>query len=295
LANVNIIHCHDFDTLPIGYFLSKINGSRLIYDAHEEFSGMFSSNVPRIIHILVNSIERLLAKKAVMITVGLLLASKYEKLLGKKVQVIRNVPLRQIPNHKKQSNDVFRIGYVGGLLEDRCIIEMIQAFEEFSKGKPDVEFHIAGFGPLEQEVSSMASSSEAPIIFHGKIPYSDVQPLLSSLDLSAVLLSRRSINNYYSSPNKLFESCSVGTPVLASNFGELGWLVEHYSLGYTVDSDSPPKLLAALESIYLHRDKLESLRKEVQEVTSREFSLDSIKRDFLLIYKRNFLGAEKTL
>ena len=42
----DIVHAHDFDTLPLGYILSKCKKAKLIYDAHESYVGMVH-NLPQ--------------------------------------------------------------------------------------------------------------------------------------------------------------------------------------------------------------------------------------------------------
>ncbi len=36
----DVYHCHDVETWPVGYFLAKRDGARLVYDAHEYFPDM---------------------------------------------------------------------------------------------------------------------------------------------------------------------------------------------------------------------------------------------------------------
>ena len=36
------IHCHDFDTLPVGVFIGKLRRKKIIYDAHEQYNLMIA-------------------------------------------------------------------------------------------------------------------------------------------------------------------------------------------------------------------------------------------------------------
>ncbi|MBM4237515.1 MAG: glycosyltransferase family 4 protein, partial [Euryarchaeota archaeon] len=63
-TNVDVVHCHDLDTLPQGVFLSRLKGVPLVYDAHEHYSKMIASDVPGVISSALELAERTLVKAA---------------------------------------------------------------------------------------------------------------------------------------------------------------------------------------------------------------------------------------
>src|SRR5215472_14698493 len=44
-TSFDVIHCHDLDTLPIGFLLGKLKRKPIVYDAHESFPDMVHGNV----------------------------------------------------------------------------------------------------------------------------------------------------------------------------------------------------------------------------------------------------------
>src|SRR5215471_10297221 len=40
------VHCHDLDTLPLGFLLGKLKRKPIVYDAHESFPDMIEGSVP---------------------------------------------------------------------------------------------------------------------------------------------------------------------------------------------------------------------------------------------------------
>src|SRR5260370_25586457 len=42
----DVVHCHDLDTLPLGFVLGKLKRKPIVYDAHESFPDMLEGNVP---------------------------------------------------------------------------------------------------------------------------------------------------------------------------------------------------------------------------------------------------------
>jgi len=43
----DIVHCHDLDTLPLGFVLGKLKRKPIVYDSHESFPDMLEGNIPR--------------------------------------------------------------------------------------------------------------------------------------------------------------------------------------------------------------------------------------------------------
>ena len=48
------VHCHDLDTLPLGFVLGKLRRKPIVYDAHESFPDMLEGSVPptRCVHFV---------------------------------------------------------------------------------------------------------------------------------------------------------------------------------------------------------------------------------------------------
>lgn len=45
-VNFDIVHCHDFDTLPAGLLLGWIRRKPVVYDSHEDYAGMLHGSIP---------------------------------------------------------------------------------------------------------------------------------------------------------------------------------------------------------------------------------------------------------
>src|SRR5262245_60730858 len=48
-VDFDAVHCHDLDTLPLGFILGKLRRKPIVYDAHESFPDMLEGNVPGVI------------------------------------------------------------------------------------------------------------------------------------------------------------------------------------------------------------------------------------------------------
>jgi glycosyltransferase involved in cell wall biosynthesis len=67
----DVVHCHDLDTLPLGFLIGKLKGKPIVYDAHESFPDMLEGSVHPLVRRGVDWLESLLIGQVdLLITVG---------------------------------------------------------------------------------------------------------------------------------------------------------------------------------------------------------------------------------
>ena len=70
-GSFDVVHCHDLDTLPLGFVLGKLKGKPIVYDAHESFPDMLEGSVhPTVQRALVWLETFLIRRVNLLITVG---------------------------------------------------------------------------------------------------------------------------------------------------------------------------------------------------------------------------------
>src|ERR1035438_5900813 len=70
-TSFDVVHCHDLDTLPLGFLLGKLKRKPIVYDAHESFSDMLDGNVHRGVRRGLVRLENFLIRRIdLLITVG---------------------------------------------------------------------------------------------------------------------------------------------------------------------------------------------------------------------------------
>lgn len=286
IEGVSVIHVHDFDTLPIGYLLSRIAKAKLIYDAHESFSEMFAIGVPKIIVNLVDTMETLLSRRADrIIASGELLGKRMEIISNKKVDVIQNTVSEKFGEGVlRQKPKEFVLGYIGGFLDDRNLRELVHAFKMFHKSHSESKLILAGWGPLSEYLQAEAATDSSGIEFRGKIEYAKVPEILSELSMSIVFVGKHIRNNHYATPNKLFESVAMGVPVLVSNFGELKRIVHNSQFGITVDSWDIEALRVRFRDLYKKRNQIESMGAIAKDRFIAELSWERVQRNLHQLY-----------
>jgi len=241
----DLIHCHDTLVLPLGVIVKLFTRARLVYDAHELESDR--NGLTRVQSWLTQRAERLLWRFVdALIVVSPSIDAWYQDKIGPKTSVIiLNSPL--ISNEKLRDSDYLRrkfsippdqkiFIYVGILGPGRGIDLVTQAFIH-----PAMTSHLVflGYGDWADELKRL-SADHPNIHVHDPVPHSDVVNIVKSADFGLCLVQNVSLSDYYCLPNKLFEYCFAGVPVLASDFPDIRVVLETYGVGKCcgLDSDS---------------------------------------------------------
>lgn len=259
----DIVHCHDTFALPAGWLLKRRLGCHLVYDAHELESNKNAQSA--ILSRATFLIEKFCWKQVdLLVSVSDSIIGWYMRNLGSKpsVLVMNSPATAEEPDarpaaqgrgtyfHRKYRipADSLVFVYVGMLSPGRGIETCLDAF---AAGPNDSHVVFIGFGRLEQTITEYAKRYPN-IHFHEAVPHDQVVALVRNADYGLCLVENASLSDYYCLPNKLFEYCFARVPVLASNFPEIGRLVEQYSLGVCCDP-APGTVRAALSQLTQRR------------------------------------------
>lgn len=244
----DIVHCHDTFSLPVGWILKTTMGCLLVYDAHELESN--KNGQYAILSYATLFIERFCWKYIdLLVSVSDSIISWYKSHLGP----IRSVLVLNSPITVDLSNattttifehNYFRIKYsipsdhlifvyLGILAPGRGIQICLDAF---ARGPKSAHAIFIGSGILEESIKELAALHNN-IHYHPAVAHDQVVSLARNADFGLCLIENASLSDYYCLPNKLFEYCFAGMPVLASNFPEINRLVARHSLGICCSPD----------------------------------------------------------
>jgi glycosyltransferase involved in cell wall biosynthesis len=280
----NIIHCHDTLVLPIGVVCKFLLGSKLIYDAHELESDR--NGLSKLLGRMTLGVEKFFWSSIdALIVVSPSIEQWYKNKCGhKESAVILNSPVLKSTsslyfNHN-YLRETFNIApesiifiYIGILAPGRGIE---QVFEVFERGNVQSDVIFLGYGEYTDLVKAK-SKKVTNIHYHDAVSHEEVVSIASSADIGLCLIQNVSLSDYYCLPNKLFEYCFSGIPVIASNFPDIARVVEQFKLGRCCDLD--------VESIEREVLSIESKRSfgaiDTSELTTLSWQAQALKLNAL--------------
>jgi len=242
------VHACDLDTAFPAFLLKKLKGSIFVYDIFDDYAE--SRNVGPFFSI-VKKIEQWVVKNSDLTVIADEKRLEQMLVLGvedkEKIVVIYNTPENNIDDESdeyKQFLPEKYVAYVGSLYKDRGITTLIEAVEEID----DLSLVIAGFGPEQNNVESLSEISQK-VVFLGKISHSIALAIEKSALAIIALYDPAIPNNRYASPNKLFEACLLGRPLVTSKGTTLSSFVDEHEIGYTVTFGDKQELIEVLTKL----------------------------------------------
>lgn len=267
----------DLDTLVPCYLVSRLFGKKLVYDAHEYFTGQYGLPDRRFKYNVWKTAEKwILPRIRHMITVSDSIANLYHSEYGVEPVVVRNLalPVTHLESHARVTLgarpwEILVIYQGSGINKGRGAEELIDAMA-IAEG---VRLVIIGSGDIIDRVRQRAhrQGTEKNIIFLPRMPWEEMMKYTMCCDAGLSLDEDNCINHRYSLPNKLFDYISAGIPVLASNLPEVAAVIEKYDCGIILGDVTPAVIADTLTKLKRDRTYLNKL-KENAEAAQRELS-----------------------
>ncbi|MDD4908736.1 MAG: glycosyltransferase, partial [Candidatus Omnitrophica bacterium] len=244
--NAGVYHFHDPELLIAGILL-KLNGKKVIYDAHEDYYNSLLSFdrewfQPSLRYIFAISV--LLMEKIGVLFFDAVIAvtpTVAKRFPPSKTTIVSNFPILNELAVKDTSAYNGRrpiITYIGGISERRGIKEMMEALELLPRD-PEICLEIAGIfssPQLQEKILAMPGAKKAR--FLGWQSRQGIADILGRARVGlAVLHPTKSYIDSY--PTKLFEYMAVGLPVIVSDFPLWNQIVGKNQCGVCVDPLNP--------------------------------------------------------
>jgi glycosyltransferase involved in cell wall biosynthesis len=223
---------HDLNALPAAVAAQRRRGGALVYDSHELFlEAGKTARRPRWARRILGRLEGGWARAAdAVVTVNESIAGEIRQRYraGPSV-VVRNCPPRWTPAEPSGHPLRTAIGiapgtplvlYHGSFSPDRGLDQLADAM--FEPGLEDAHLVFMGFGSGQALLERRAADPRAAGRIH-VLPAVSPDELLdwvADADIGAMPNQPVTLNERYSTPNKLFESLAAGTPVVSSDTPE---------------------------------------------------------------------------
>lgn len=265
----DILHVHDFPMLKIGIKAAKTNKVPLIYDAHELYYAQVQ--LPQKIQKKYRRQECKYIKKGnAVITVNPFIADIMEKQYRIKTPwVIFNACEKPQDNvgrnirHELPLADTDKVVlYQGWISDNRGIDCVVRAASYF---QPHIKLVLIGYGPFVDTLQQIVVERQLSdrVFFLGKVEPSEILSLTASADLGILPYFDVDLNNYYCSPNKLFEYIMAGIPFIANDLPFIRSINELYQVSHLGDLSSEEAIAEMVNHILSTEGHLQALKEKV--------------------------------
>ena len=265
----DIVHAHDLPVLAAGVLAAREAGAQCVYDSHELYTE--EELPPAAKRHLVKQERRCAPHVHWAITVNHFirdeLANRYP---FRRVEVIENAidrPSEFDAGHRYDllreetglAKDQLIVLYQGWFAPGRNLENLVRAFRGVRK---NAHLVMMGFGDYRADLEALVEDLELgkAVHFIDAKPQEKLLYYTASADVGVMpYVFRGSLNNLYSSPNKLYEYIAAGLPILANELPYYEEIVGRFGNGVVTPLDTPENIAAAMETI-LSKD-LNALRR----------------------------------
>ncbi|WP_419169045.1 glycosyltransferase [Halobacteriovorax sp.] len=284
----DIIHAHWL--VPQGVIatlLGKIWRIPVVVTIHG--TDVFALNNP-----LVRYFKKLAIKLASNVTVNssATMQATDRLVMGKAVKVpigsnMNIFPYKDEPKDSRQKKS-FKVLFVGRLIEEKGVIDLIHALPSFFDAVPEAECSIIGDGPLktviEREIEKLDLSNKVRCC--GWLPPSKVYLALKEGDVF-VGPSKTSADGGVEAQGIVFiEALLCGISVIASDSGGIVDIIKDGETGIVVKENSPSDIYNALMKIYQDPFFVRKINAQGYELAAKEFLLETSVKRFSNIFSK---------
>lgn len=297
--NAVIYHSNDLSTLLECYIAAKFRHAKLIYDSHEVCA---DPKVQGIKNWLYSQLEKLLINHVdAIMTVNIYIAKYLEERykLKQPVTVLMNCPPLKLKDNKnnivisnscvdiiktkKQENKKILI-YQGIIHEERCLAEIIEAMIYLPE---NYCLFIFGAGDLlpKLKIQVLEQNLSNRVYLPGLLSLEQLLMCTQLADIGITLTAGKTLNAYYSSPNKLFQYIHAGIPIIARDYPFLKDIIKGYDIGYTLESIDPSEIAAAIK--YVLEDDIMYSKMKANTIKAKErFNWEKELLNLIELYKK---------
>ena len=180
-------------------------------------------------------------------------------------------------------NDRWVIGFVGRLVPEKGVLDLLHAVQPILKGHPQLHCVIAGHGPLRQQVQQFIDtfhlSSQVSLL-----PWVDPQHMPQLMNAFDVLVTPSSSTDKWKEQfgRVIIEAMSVGIPVIGSSSGEIPHVIGEG--GIIFPEKDIPQLRKAILTLYHNPDSYQAIASAAYNRAINYLSQDHVANQILEFY-----------
>lgn len=301
LESFDVVHAHDLNTLPAAALVARATGAQLIYDAHELFpeTSTLSAREQRVWRWLE---PRLIRRADRVVTVCDSIAEELARRYGiAKPGVLLNCPPARAAVQPAASplraaagldgeSELRLILYQGGFAPNRGLAELILAAHEIDGAM----LVLMGWGAIEAELARLVETEglSSRVRMLPPVPTDELHVWTAGADIGVIPYQPVGLNNFYSTPNKLFEYLAAGVPIAATRLPEIARIVDGHRIGATFDAVEPVAIAAAINRLLADEQSRVQMRERAL-ATAPQYTWERQANELLALYES--LGPQRNL
>ena len=293
--NIDICHCNEIDMSLCGMLLKifTLGKSHVIYDAHEDYVAAALQTYGRLFSKLTCLVETLFVKLFVdaCITVSERIKNKFNA-RGLDCNIIMNCQeLKDYFANKK--NKEFCVVYQGAINYGRGHDKLVEAISLLdNEEEQNVKIKVVIIGDsidrkkqYRKKIEDMIRGKklERYFTFTGFLKHEKMMELVSQADVG-LILDQPTPNDIDSLPNKFFENLVAGIPTIASNYPQVGRILNEENCGLLVDSTNPKDIAEAIKYLYKHEDERKLMGKNALNAAKSKYNFEVEAKKLIKIY-----------
>jgi glycosyltransferase involved in cell wall biosynthesis len=278
-ARADVYHAHDLNNLELACRAAAVNGARVVYDSHELFSEIGNRWIQLRRRAWMRLEGKLIKRASFVVTVNEFIGEELSKRYGIPAPlVVMNCPDPPSDFDPARGYNILRerlglasnrkiVLYQGWMSEGRGLENLVRCAPMLA-GEAAVVF--IGYGEYQEVLARMAAA-EAPgrVYFLPAVSHRELLPYCASADVGLIPYQAVDLNNYYSSPNKLFDYIQAGLPIVASDFPFLRKVIATDNLGVAAELSTPESYAKAINHVLTLPDGGAEIRANMRRVAPR--------------------------
>ena len=231
--DIQLLYLHDYYMPILGWFFSIITGKKWVYDAHEL---MFYRKDEH--HSFRNAFFLLLEKLSIKSASLVVAANEERRKIMSFIYKLRNsisvlnvsTASDTIDNCPYKENVIV---YQGAISAERSVDFFIRTHKKLSE---KYVLKLIGGGPeLNKYVEEVKVKEYKNIVFTGMLNQDDLYAESKKSKVGIITYPLSDLNNYYCSPNKVFEYAKMRIPMIVTKQPFLVHIIDKYKIGEVVN------------------------------------------------------------
>lgn len=260
---------------PVGGFSALLTKMPIpiVYEDVDRFE--FFENICIMKRVLKFFERYCIRNSAEVVSAGFNLAKSAEVIRGKRVHCIPNgINLKLFRNEYSTGRDRFAIVYVGSIAQ-WCGLELaIKSLPLIISDFPEAKLIVVGTGNHEYigKLKTLAKKLDISdkVIFFGPKKYEEIPLMISKCGIGLATFPKTELMRYAFS-FKVIEYMAAGLPVIATDFGDTGKIIQKYKCGVLVEC-TPESIADGIKKLLKDKEYMVTLAENARRF-SKEFDL----------------------